>query len=78
MLGRFNEMIDDGLVAELYFKKVGSVGQLRTRFKAKGATRVCGARGCRSRNVSRTGVRMLRFRGPEKDLTACRRQFRDP
>ena len=53
------------------------IGQLGTRFKAKGATRVGGARGCRSRNVSRTGMRTRRFRGSEQDLTACGRQFRD-
>ena len=33
------------------------IGQLGTRFEAKGATRVGGARGCRSRNVSRIGMR---------------------
>ena len=53
------------------------IGQLGTRFKAKGATRAAGARGCQSRNVSRTGMRTWRFRGPEQDLIACGRQFRD-
>ena len=56
---------------------IGQLGTPRFKAKAKGATRVGGARGCRSRNVSRIGMRTRRFRGSEQDLTVCGRQFRD-